>query len=190
MRKNRALGIAAIWLALIALVCIYTDRDAYTWRYAQEELPLIMQSQEQAAAAQQASDAAYAKEAEQAAQRQALGQWGGHTQYADAMETLPARDDVPGLNLMWGTYEVNIAYTAAEPLEVGVVSAGRQAFIEDGGATLAAAPDGEEASFAFTLTDSELSKAEASYQRTMSIVEEGLEQVQLYLDSQPTPAET
>ena len=154
MRKNRALGIAAIWLALIALVCIYTDRDAYTWRYAQEELPLIMQSQEQAAAAQQASDAAYAKEAEQAAQRQALGQWGGHTQYADAMETLPARDDVPGLNLMWGTYEVNIAYTAAEPLEVGVVSAGRQAFIEDGGATLAAAPDGEEASFAFTLTDS------------------------------------
>ena len=75
MRKNRALGIAAIWLALIALVCIYTDRDAYTWRYAQEELPLIMQSQEQAAAAQQASDAAYAKEAEQAAQRQALGQW-------------------------------------------------------------------------------------------------------------------
>jgi poly-gamma-glutamate synthesis protein (capsule biosynthesis protein) len=43
---------------------------------------------------------------------------------------------------------------------------------------------------AFTLTDSELSKAEASYQRTMSIVGEGLDQVQLYLDSQPTPAET
>ena len=154
MRKNRALGIAAIWLVLIAMVFIYTDRDEYTWRYVQGELPLILESNEQAAAAQQVSDAAYAKEAAEAAQRLARGEWGGHTQYADAPETRPAWDDVPGLNLMWGTYEASIAYTSAAPLEVSAVSAGRQAFIEDGDATLAAAPDGGVASLTFTLTDS------------------------------------
>ena len=42
---------------------------------------------------------------------------------------------------------------------------------------------------AFTLTDSELAGAEASYQRTMSIVGEGMENVRLYLENQPTPAE-
>ena len=41
----------------------------------------------------------------------------------------------------------------------------------------------------FTLTDGELAEAKASYQRTMSIVGEGLEQVRVYLDDQPTPAE-
>lgn len=41
----------------------------------------------------------------------------------------------------------------------------------------------------FTLTDGELAEAEASYQRTMSIVGEGLEEVRQALDSQPTPAE-
>ncbi len=42
---------------------------------------------------------------------------------------------------------------------------------------------------AFTLTDRELAAAERSYERTMSIVGEGLEKVRLALDSQPTPAD-
>ena len=41
----------------------------------------------------------------------------------------------------------------------------------------------------FTLTDAELSKAEKSYQRTMSIVGEGLEKIRTTLDNQPTPAD-
>ena len=41
----------------------------------------------------------------------------------------------------------------------------------------------------FTLTDRELAGAQASYERTMSIVGEGLENVRLHLDNQPTPAE-
>ena len=40
----------------------------------------------------------------------------------------------------------------------------------------------------FTLTDAELSKAEKSYQRTMSVVGEGLEKIRTTLDNQPTPA--
>ena len=42
---------------------------------------------------------------------------------------------------------------------------------------------------AFTLTDRELAGAQASYDRTMSIVGEGLESVRLYLENQPTPAQ-
>ena len=41
----------------------------------------------------------------------------------------------------------------------------------------------------FTLTDRELAGAQASYDRTMSIVGEGLESVRLYLENQPTPAQ-
>ena len=40
---------------------------------------------------------------------------------------------------------------------------------------------------AFTLTGEEYAEAEKSYERTMSIVGEGLEEVRLALDSQPTP---
>ena len=42
---------------------------------------------------------------------------------------------------------------------------------------------------AFTLTESELAQAEKSYQRTMSIVGEGLDAVRLHLENQPTPAD-
>ena len=154
MTKKNGLKLAALWLMLALAVFLYTDREEYTWRYAQGDLHLILETQAQADAAQQVSDEAYAKEAEQAAQRQARGQWGGHTQYDNAPETRPAQDDTPGLNLMWGTYEATVNYTSAQPLEVSVVSAGRQAFIRDGYAVLDAAPDGAQAELAFTLTDS------------------------------------
>ena len=42
---------------------------------------------------------------------------------------------------------------------------------------------------AFTLTDSELSQAENSYLRTVSVVGEGLDEVRQYLAAQPTPAD-
>lgn len=154
MTKNKALKLALIWLLLALAVFAYTDRDEYTWRYHQGDLHLILETREQAKQNQTVFDAAYALEAAQAAQRQAEGQWGGHEQYGGARETLPARDDAPGLNLMWGTYEVTLEYMSGEPLDLSVVSAGRQAFIEDGEIGLEAAPGGAKASFAFTLTDS------------------------------------
>ena len=40
---------------------------------------------------------------------------------------------------------------------------------------------------AFTLTEEEYAEAEKSYERTMSIVGEGLEQVRQTLDNQPIP---
>jgi len=154
MTKNKALKLALIWLLLVLAVFLYTDGEEYTWRYAQGELSLILETREAASAAQRASDEAYAQEAAEAAQRQARGEWGGNVQYGGAPETLPARDDAPGLNLMWGAYEVTLAYASPEPLEISVVSAGRQAFIQDGETVLAAAPDGAQAFFAFTLTGS------------------------------------
>ena len=154
MAGHKALKLTLLWLLLALAVLLYTDRDADTWRYAQGELHAILETREQAAAAQRVSDEAYALEGAQAAARQARGEWGGEPQYAGAAETLPARDDAPGLNLMWGTYEVTLSYASPEPLRVSVVSAGRQSFIRDGEATLDAAPDGATASFAFTLTDS------------------------------------
>ena len=42
---------------------------------------------------------------------------------------------------------------------------------------------------AFTLTDREFANAERSYERTVSIVGEGLEQVQTALAARPTPAD-
>lgn len=154
MTKNKALRVSLIWLLLALAVFLYTDREEYTWRYAQGELNRILETREQADAAQRASDEAYALEAAEAAGRQARGEWGGNIQYGGAPETLPAQDDAPGLNLMWGAYEATLAYASSEPFDISVVSAGRQAFICDGEVSLDAAPQGAEATFAFTLTDS------------------------------------
>ena len=154
MARNKTLRLLLIWGLLTLTVFICTDREEYTWRYEQEELYLILETREQAAQAQRQSDAAYAQEAAEAAERHARGEWGGNVQYGGAAETLPARDDTPGLNLMWGAYEVMLAYSSPEPLSVSVVSAGRQAFIRDGDTALDAAPDGGSASFVFELTGS------------------------------------
>ena len=151
---KRMMKIALVWLLLAVLVFCYTDRDEYTWRYTPQNMGLILQTRGEAAAAQQAADAAFAQEASAAAERQAQGIWGGHEQYGGAAETLPAQDDTPGLNLMWGSYRATLQYTSPQPLYVSVVSAGRQAFITDGEIGLEAAPQEKSVSFTFTLTDS------------------------------------
>ena len=102
MRTKRVFQLAALWLMLIVLVFAYTDREAYTWRYAGEELALILETRQQAADAQQAADDALAQELARVRERQAVGEWNAGVQYDGAQETLPARDDTPGLNLMWG----------------------------------------------------------------------------------------
>ena len=154
MRKRKAFGAVLIWALLSVLVLLYTDRDAFTWRYTSADMAMILETRAQAEAAQRASDEAYALETQQAAQRQAEGVWGGNVQYGGAKETLNARDEYPGLNLMWGGYEVALEYQSPAPFEVGVVSAGRQAFIRGGAMPLEAAPEGARADFTFTLTDS------------------------------------
>ena len=62
MVKKRMLSVAALWLALIALVLVYTDRDAYRWRYEGEDVALIVCSRQEAEAAQ--AEAAQAMQAE------------------------------------------------------------------------------------------------------------------------------
>lgn len=55
--KKKWLSVAGLWLALIALVFIYTDRNEYTWRYEGDELGQIVISSEEADARQTQADA-------------------------------------------------------------------------------------------------------------------------------------
>ena len=148
---RRALGIAAIWLAMLALAAIYTDRDAYTYRYDEFELPMIWESRQEAADKQAEADRKMETERQEAAARSAAGIWGREDIYDGAPDMLPARTDEPGLNLMWGGYEVRIDYVSDAPIDVSVAAVGRQPFVRGGQTTLPAAPQGNRADMSFTL---------------------------------------
>lgn len=152
MRK-KLLTVAALWLALAALVFLYTDRDAFTWRFEGDTLGEMVVTEEEAQQAQAQADAQIAQKQSEARARAEAGEWGEADMYDGAPKTRPAQDDEPGLNLMWGEYDVEIAYDAAQPVQVRIVSAGRQPFIVDGEASLAPG-QGQRMSFRFTLTDS------------------------------------
>lgn len=152
MRK-KLLTVAALWLALAALVFLYTDRDAFTWRFEGDTLGEMVVTEEEAQQAQAQADAQIAQKQSEARARAEAGEWGEEDMYDGAPKTRPAQDDEPGLNLMWGEYDVEIAYDAAQPVQVRIVSAGRQPFIVDGEASLAPG-QGQKVSFRFTLTDS------------------------------------
>lgn len=149
--KNRVLSLAAVWLALIALVFVYTDPEEYTWRFDQTDLEQILVSEETAQAAQDAADARMDEERAEARERAEHGQWGKEDLYGDFSASLPAMDDETGLNLMWGRYDVTVSYASPEAFALRVVSAGRQTFVEDG-ETSAAAGEGT-VQFRFALTD-------------------------------------
>ena len=140
---HRALSVAALWLALIALVFVYTDPDEYAWRYADGEIPLIWESEGQAAAAQEAASRWVQAQRQVQDAHIAQGLWAESDAYLDeANRLLPARTDEPGLNLMRGTYEVTVEYASDMPVEVRVAAAGRQAFVKGESASLPAAPQG------------------------------------------------
>ena len=54
--KKKALTIAALWLALIALAVIYTDRNAETWVYDVLSIPWILETEADAIEAQRRAD--------------------------------------------------------------------------------------------------------------------------------------
>lgn len=149
---KKILSVTAVWLLLIVLVFIYTDRDEYTWRYDAEALGGILLTDEQAQANEEQAQAAMQAEQAEAKERTARGEWGKAGQFGGAPITRDAMDEGVGLNLMWGKYEATVIYSAPQAMEMRVVSAGRQSFIEDGHASLEA---GEKTlTFSFTLTDS------------------------------------
>ena len=154
-RIHRALGVAALWLALVAMVFAYTDAEAFSWRYEDGEIPLIWESAAQADDAQAQAARRMRERRQQISDRQAAGNWAETEAYeAEANVMLPARtEDEPGLNLMWGDYEATVQYVSDEPINVRVAAAGRQAFVKEGTATFPAAPQGAEGALAFTLTD-------------------------------------
>lgn len=150
--KKRLLSIAALWLALAALVLIYTDRNEYTWSFAGDELARVLMDTQQAAAREEAAQQAMMREKTEALERAQRGEWGEEDQYNGAPKTRPAVDDELGLNLMWGTYDVSVDYASSADFSIHAVSALRQPFIRQESFT---APAGENRlSFSFVLTDS------------------------------------
>ena len=152
MVKKRVCSVAALWLALIALVFVYTDRDEYRWRYEGEDVALIVRSRQEADAAQQQAAQAMQEERDAARRRTEAGEWGAEVEYGGAPETLAAQGEDGGLNLMWGEYEVSVVSSGAQILTLSPVSAGRQPFIKGG--ELTTPQGGGEATGRFTLTDS------------------------------------
>ena len=149
MAKKLA-SVAALWLALAALVFIYTDRNEYTWRYEEETLDQILIGGEEAERNEQRYQDAMAKEQQAAQARTEAGLWGTGTY--DVEPFLPAQGEDGGLNLPWGDYDVTVEYDSPADMELRAVSAGRQTFIQNGAWRLAAGE--EKAVCRFTLTDS------------------------------------
>ena len=147
---KKLVSVAALWLALAALVFIYTDRDEYTWRYEEDTLSQILIGGEEAERNEQHDQDAMAKEQQAAQARTEAGLWGTGTY--DVEPFLPAQGENGGLNLPWGDYDVTVEYDSPADMELRAVSAGRQTFIQDGVWRLAAGAGTSVCRF--TLTDS------------------------------------
>ena len=147
---KKLVSVAALWLALAALVFIYTDRDEYTWRYEEDTLSQILIGGEEAERSEQRYQDAMAKEQQAAQARTEAGLWGTGTY--DVEPFLPAQGENGGLNLPWGDYDVTVEYDSPADMELRAVSAGRQTFIQDGVWRLAAGAGTSVCRF--TLTDS------------------------------------
>ena len=151
MKKN-LLSIIALWLALFALVYIYTDRNEYTWTFASEDISQVLITYEQASEREKAAQKAMDQEKAESLARTQSGKWKNSHQYNGYAMTRPAVDDDFGLNLMWGKYEVEIEFDAPPVLNIQTVSALRQPFIRQSALTT---PAGENTiSFFFELSDS------------------------------------
>ena len=153
--KKKWLSVAWLWLALLLLVFVYTDRNEYTWRYEGDELEQIVISREEADRRQTQADAAMALEQQAAQARTEANLWGTDEYAVEPFRQAQGEDG--GLNLMWGHYEVTVDYDGAATADARVVSAGYQAFIENGEVhEEMGAEDGrfERVSFGFNLTDS------------------------------------
>ena len=153
--KKKLPSLALLWLALLALAFIYTDRDEYTWRYEGEALARIVLTREEADARQAQADEAMALEQQAAQARTEANLWGTGEYNIEPFRE--AEGENGGLNLMWGRYRVTVEYDGAKSMDVHVVSAGYQAFIENGDAH-EEAWDGDvgfrRLNFVFNLTDS------------------------------------
>ena len=122
--KKKIVSVAALWLMLLVLVFLYTDRGEYTWTFEGEELSQVLVSARQAQENEAAAQQAMALEKERARARE--GMWDQDEQYGGAPKTRKAVDETLGLNLMWGTYEVTVSYASAQDLSLRTVSALRQ----------------------------------------------------------------
>jgi len=149
---KKLLSIAALWLALIVLVFVYTDENEYTWRFSEDMLSCVLITEDEAQKIEEKAQAAMEIEKAEAFVRSENGEWGKEDMYAGAPKTRSAVDDELGLNLMWGKYDVVVSYTSPKPFSIRAASALRQSFIENGQENL---PEGEQSvMFSMNITDS------------------------------------
>ena len=90
MMMKKVLSIAALWLALTALVFIYTDADEYTWCFEGEMLESVLISEEEAAKNEAEAQRLMDIEKAEALERGANNEWGKEDMYAGAPKTRSA----------------------------------------------------------------------------------------------------
>ena len=150
--KRKWLTAACLWIALFALVLLYTDREEYVWSFSGDSLSALLETREEAAQRQADWEAMMDRERAAARARGKAGLWGADETENVYAIALPAVTE-DGLNLMWGEYEAEVSYSAKEDFTLGVAGAGRQLFIR-GGETALRAGEKMTETFRFTLTDS------------------------------------
>ena len=152
MMKRRFSPFLIIWLILIILVFLYSDRDEYSTTLDGNAISNVFQSEMETACQESEFSDMMARERAAAAKRTSKGLWGAEETENEYADTLPFFD-AEGFNLMWGEYEVFLTYDADVPFWVRPVSAGRECFLVGKPGEM---PPGKRqtASFRFNLTDS------------------------------------
>ena len=74
--KKKIMSIAALWLALVLLVFVYTDRNEYTWSFAGGDVSHILLTALEVEENEAAYAADMAREQAEAAARRKRGEWG------------------------------------------------------------------------------------------------------------------
>ena len=141
-----------IWLLLLILVFVYTDRDEYSATLVGNTISEVFQSEEETARREAEYASMMARERKAAANRTAHGLWGAEETENEYADTLPFHD-AEGFNLMWGSYEASLTYDADTPFSVSAVSTGRQRFLIGLPGEMPAGKN-QTAKFRFSLTDS------------------------------------
>ena len=92
LNMKKVLSVAALWLALVLLVFVYTDRNEYTWTFEGADVSRVLLTSLEA----EENEAAYAKkmacEQAEADARRKRGEWGKDDQYDGAPIASPAVD--------------------------------------------------------------------------------------------------
>ncbi|MBQ9008078.1 MAG: hypothetical protein IJ088_01930 [Clostridia bacterium] len=138
-----------LWVILFAVAVIFSRHDRFTFVFEGEELSSFVIGEEQAEKDEEDAQSLKSAVQYQAAVRNYDGIYEGigMLHIEDARRAV----DENGLNLMWGTYDVNLKVYGTEALSCRIVCAGKQNFIRGG--TAEDIPSEGSVTVSFTVTD-------------------------------------